>query len=491
MGKDSKTNCKVASHQLLKDKAKNRVDDLQLMINQLQVARQQSRDVDVSILEAQVDLVLREWKAELNEPTPVSSLHEGSLGSFPSELGRLLREFEEADDATSALAEPIVFGADSHTFTAGHSADFKEVFHFNDPAHQFHVQDLQQDTASYLQQPLDNNMEPSDLHNSINYNLENMTHLDYLQFDNELYVCPSNMEHHGVNALSDISGVRQNILPPPSAFLGPKCALWDCARPVQDGEQGKDYCSAFHAELAKKEGPPGMAPILRPGGIDLKDGPLLSALRAKMQAKNVGIPVCEGAATARSPWNAPELFDISFIEGETMREWLFFDKPRRAFERGNRKQRSLPDYHGRGWHESRKQVLKDFGGWKRSYYMDPQPVNDYEWHMFEYEIENCCSLALYRLELKKAVDGKKSPKGKVATDSLADLQNRMGRLTAESPSPVEIKHAGKGKAKGVQKCEPGSINSTVNTDSSSCAEYRVSSCPAEQEDKQVFSKYHT
>uniref|UniRef100_A0A0A0L207 Uncharacterized protein n=1 Tax=Cucumis sativus TaxID=3659 RepID=A0A0A0L207_CUCSA len=36
----------------------------------------------------------------------------------------------------------------------------------------------------------------------------------------------------------------------------------------------------------------------------------------------------------------------------------------------NRKQRSLPDYNGRGWHESRKLVM-EFGGQKKSY-MDPQ-----------------------------------------------------------------------------------------------------------------------
>lgn len=53
------------------------------------------------------------------------------------------------------------------------------------------------------------------------------------------------------------------------------------------------------------ECPPGMTPVIRPGGIDLKDGPLFAALNAKILGKNVGIPVCEGAATAKSPWNAP------------------------------------------------------------------------------------------------------------------------------------------------------------------------------------------
>jgi hypothetical protein len=127
-----------------------------------------------------------------------------------------------------------------------------------------------------------------------------------------------------------------------------------------------------------------------------------------------------------------EFFDISFLEGETVREWLFFDKPRRAFDSGNRKQRSLPDYNGRGWHESRKQVMKEHAGQKRSYYMDPQPPNR-DWHLYEYEVNSHDGCALYRLELK-IVDKKKSPKGKVSKDSLNDLENKMGKLTA-APSP--------------------------------------------------------
>lgn len=130
-----------------------------------------------------------------------------------------------------------------------------------------------------------------------------------------------------------------------------------------------------------------------------------------------------------------------------MREWLFFDKPRRAFESGNRKQRSLPDYSGRGWHESRKQVMNEFGGLKRSYYMDPQPLNHIEWHLYEYEITKCDACALYRLELK-LVDGKKNSKGKIAAnDSVADLQKQMGRLSAQFPGPVDNKRSVKGRSR--------------------------------------------
>lgn len=139
-----------------------------------------------------------------------------------------------------------------------------------------------------------------------------------------------------------------------------------------------------------------------------------------------------------------ELFDLSFHEGESIREWLFFDKPRRAFESGSRKQRSLPDYSGRGWHESRKQVMDVYGGLKRSYYMDPQPLQNYEWHLYEYEISNCDACALYRLELKR-VDAKKNPRGK-AGDPVIDLQQQMGKLTAEIP--LDNKKSTKGRSKG-------------------------------------------
>lgn len=62
--------------------------------------------------------------------------------------------------------------------------------------------------------------------------------------------------------------------------------------------------------------------------------------------------------------------------------------------------------------------------------MDPQPMKFLEWHLYEYEISKYDACALYRLELK-LVDGKKAPKGKIANDTVADLQKQMGRLTAE------------------------------------------------------------
>ncbi|GMP74509.1 hypothetical protein CsSME_00031912 [Camellia sinensis var. sinensis] len=107
MGKGSKSGgCKSASHQIFKDRAKNRVDDLQGMFTDLQSARKESRTIDVAVLEEQVHQMLREWKSELNEPSPASSLQGGSLGSFSSDIYRLLQLCEEEDDATSALAAP-------------------------------------------------------------------------------------------------------------------------------------------------------------------------------------------------------------------------------------------------------------------------------------------------------------------------------------------------------------------------------------------------
>ncbi|CAA2947304.1 Hypothetical predicted protein [Olea europaea subsp. europaea] len=276
----------------------------------------------------------------------------------------------------------------------------------------------------------------------------------YSGFDSTCFV--------GEDTLPQISGYSQSVCPPPSAFLGPKCALWDCPRPAQGSDwcqKSNDYCSSYHSGLAPTEGRPGMLPVVRPGGIGLKDNLLFSALSAKSQGKDVGIPECEGAATAKSPWNASELFDLVIIEGETIREWLFFDKPRRAFESGNRKQRSLPDYNGRGWHESRKQVMSEFGGLKRSYYMDPQPMENYEWHLYEYEINKYDACALYRLEVKR-VDGKKSPRGKSSNDSVADLQKQMGRLTAEFPP--DSKRPVKGHGKVNTKDGTGSIYSASN-----------------------------
>lgn len=103
--------------------------------------------------------------------------------------------------------------------------------------------------------------------------------------------------------------------------------------------------------------------------------------------------------------------------------------------------------------------MKEFGGQKRSYYMDPQPSDGFEWHLYEYEIIGYDAYALYRLEVKLASE-KKSPKGKVTKDSLADLQKKMGRLTADVP--VDNKSSFKGKIKTNEKVDSANVNSSQN-----------------------------
>ncbi|XP_045812305.1 transcription factor VOZ1-like isoform X2 [Trifolium pratense] len=447
-----------SSQKSTKEKEKHLVDKIQGIFTNLQSARKESRANDIVICEEQMHQLLREWKAELE--SPATSLADGSFGSFTGELAQLLQEIEEKDDATSSFTSPVPLKTGlhqnnisdgnypfflencfennqtlDHTFKGSASSLFNSPLNNSDMAqldfHQFGLnQDMDHNAVGhnsdligrfnlYQDQSLGHNTE---IKNSESTQFSFEEGIDCSQFfgDNDTTTFGDNL----------IPNILPNICPPPSAFLSPKCALWDCIRPAQKQCQG--YCCSSHEHLAISEGLPGMTPILRPGGIDVKDGPLFAAVLAKTMGKEVGIPKCEGAASTKAPWNASEFFDISFLEGETVREWLFFDKPRRAFDSGTRKQRSLPDYHGRGWHESRKQVMKEHGGQKRSYYMDPQPPNR-DWHLYEYEINSHDGCALYRLELK-LVDKKKSPKGKVSKDSLNDLENKMGKLTA-APLP--------------------------------------------------------
>lgn len=104
-------------------------------------------------------------------------------------------------------------------------------------------------------------------------------------------------------------------------------------------------------------------------------------------------------------------------------------------------------------------MMVEFGGLKRSYYMDPQPMENFEWHLYEYELNKYDACALYRLEVKR-VDGKKTPKGKLSNDSLSDLQKQMGRLSAEFPN--EKKRVGKGRGKTNLKDGNTSVYSASN-----------------------------
>jgi hypothetical protein len=79
--------------------------------------------------------------------------------------------------------------------------------------------------------------------------------------------------------------------------------------------------------------------------------------------------------------------------------------------------------------------MKEFGGLKRSYYMDPQPLTHFEWHLYEYEINDCDAFALYRLEFKVA-DAKKSAK--------QQLVRQNSENGANSNSPPENKRNSRG-----------------------------------------------
>lgn len=456
MKENSKSKCGYSSHQSMKEKEKHLIDKIQAIFTNLQSARKESRANDIVIFEEQMHQLLREWKAELE--TPATSLADGSLDSFTGELAQILQAIEEQDDATSPLTKPGPLKSELHLNDiddSNYSFFPEKIFDGNQQLD--HIHTFEGSASNQYNTGQDHSFEGSDYHpfslnqdlnhNTIGHNSDLIGQFDSyqdLKHNTEIKISESTQfiieggfdcsQFFGDDDTKKCGGeiipnILPNIRPPPSAFLAPKCALWDCFRPAQGLQWCQDYCCSGHELLAKNEGLPGMTPILRPGGIDVKDGPLFAAVLAKTQGKEVGIPKCEGAASTKSPWNATELFDLSFLEGETLREWLFFDKPRRAFESGNRKQRSLPDYSGRGWHESRKQAMKENGGLKRSYYMDPQPLNHLEWHLYEYEISNHDGCALYRLELK-LVDKKKSPKGKVTKESLTDLQDKMGKLTA-------------------------------------------------------------
>ncbi|CAL9123199.1 unnamed protein product [Musa acuminata var. zebrina] len=456
----------------LREKAKNRVNDLQGMFADVQSAHKEGRSADAAVLEEQLHQLLREWKAELGEPSPAASAASSLPGNSrgPSDLSsyirRMLQLNEEDDDATSKLAEPPltsanpkdepldVLGPDVGELQSGGVAVFRGEYSLTHEMPDYVFLGTQQFKCGSIE------AQRAALHCLEEANNLEFHHYNPHQESPQSVFLGFNAGGFDVGDLTPfLSEFIPAICPPPSAFLRPKCALWDCPRPARGSEWFEDYCSSFHATLALNEGPPGMTPVLRPGGIDLKDGPLFAALIAKTHGKNVGIPECEGAATNKSPWNAPELFDLLVLNGESVREWLFFDKPRRAFESGNRKQRSLPDYSGRGWHESRKQVMKEFGGLKRSYYMDPQPLRHYEWHLYEYEINNCDACALYRLELK-LVDPKKSFKGKVTSDSLVDLQQQMGRLNAENT--MDSKRYAKGRPRFQYKDSAETMYSALN-----------------------------
>ncbi|CAN0896769.1 Transcription factor VOZ1 [Linum grandiflorum] len=439
---------KSKSRHHFKNVAKNWVNDHEGRLSDLRAAVREGRQGDFEVLAEQVFQSIGELRTELNAPTPASSLQAGgSVGSVSDQLNRLLQRWDVEDDATSAPAQFPVMEPQHGTEQINDSLPLGDFTAYHDGFLG------SADTQNRDFHGLDQTRGFPDLFD----NIETISS-DLIEFfDSDQFILDEGIDYGlpvDINAneghIKDTESSKPSyVSPPPAAFMGPKCALWDCTRPAQGSESSSmDYCCSLHREAAVSDGGPGRPPTVRPKGIGMKDNFLFDALTARIQGKEVGIPQCVGAASTRSPWNAPDLFDISLFEEETLREWVFFDEPRRAYDSGSRKQRSLPDYKGRGWHESRKQVILP-GCQKRSYYMDPQPSSSHEWHLYEYQVLNSdAGCALYKLEYKIA-EGKKTPRGKVSKASLADLQMKMNRLNADgtpdnSPGNVKAESAASG-----------------------------------------------
>ena len=70
--------------------------------------------------------------------------------------------------------------------------------------------------------------------------------------------------------LLQMTDLLTTVTSAPSAFLKPKCVLWDCPRPAIGSESWHDYCSMYHVDLAvQEEGAPGKITVIRPRGINL------------------------------------------------------------------------------------------------------------------------------------------------------------------------------------------------------------------------------
>ncbi|KAI3892101.1 hypothetical protein MKX03_025267, partial [Papaver bracteatum] len=190
--KSSKDNGgKSDSHKLFKDKAKNRVDDLKSVIKNLQYALQEIRFGDM----------LREWKYELDEPSPASSSLLGSVslgGTFSTmELCRLLEHYINSN----------LFHDDSY---------------FMNQVPQEHGYEL------YDQGVGQHGESPS-------------------EFDRNLNIDFDGTKQCGEDAGQSSSQAGPNMHFTTFGISGPKCALWDCTRHAQGSEWYQDYCSSSHA----------------------------------------------------------------------------------------------------------------------------------------------------------------------------------------------------------------------------------------------------
>ncbi|KAM1017496.1 hypothetical protein ACFX13_047806 [Malus domestica] len=297
MPKDSKGKCDAASHKLLKETTKSRVHELQGMVTNIQIARKEGRTADISIWEEQKHRMLGGWDAKLNDPSR-HLLYGGSLGSlgtFSEELARLLKQHcDEKDDAQSPLKElpQPKLEAPQPNLQNLHLSNFLE---FTEEPREDIIQGLDFDqchTASSFQNTV---VHSSDLATQINDN--------HFEFPNYLYEGLFISRNDIKQSEEDVvPNVLPDICPPESAFLGPKCALWDRSRPAQVSCQ--DYCSGCHALLARNEGFPGNTPILRPHFLSsrvkrLGSGSFLVSLEGPLRVET-GLPEYSGRGWHRS-----------------------------------------------------------------------------------------------------------------------------------------------------------------------------------------------
>ncbi|KAI3849589.1 hypothetical protein MKX03_010792, partial [Papaver bracteatum] len=226
---------KFHSHKLFKEKAKNRVDDLQSVITNLPSALQEIRSGDVS------------WKDELDEPSPASSslLGGASLGGTFSiaELCRLLEHCDEEDDAINALKEIDNPNPESQALEAFEAPSLDVgTFAGDINSNLFH-------DDSYFMNPVPQEHEsPSVMHPNMFNNYESFNEFDldqfdlHQEFDRNLSIDFDGTKQCGEDAGQSSSHAGPNMRFPTSGISGPKCALWDCTRRAQGSEWYQDYC---------------------------------------------------------------------------------------------------------------------------------------------------------------------------------------------------------------------------------------------------------
>jgi hypothetical protein len=85
-------------------------------------------------------------------------------------------------------------------------------------------------------------------------NLEGIVQLEYPQLNLSQELAPNvyiDMSYCGQSArgvLLHMTDLFTTMTSTPSAFLKPKCALWDCPRPDVGSERWHDYCSMYHVD---------------------------------------------------------------------------------------------------------------------------------------------------------------------------------------------------------------------------------------------------